>query len=334
MCNRPVGRAITQDPPVTPAELTTRAAVRTAATAAATPAEPSLAELAAGRVLDELGAVRERLETKFTPERLAAGKYSPEDRRVRAFRAELLRLRTLLDLSAPGFPAAEGKDTFAQMRKVLDEGYERLGQYKDLYTSMPGRSTRYDPVELAKAQRAVEKWRNSLGAKKLDRWESYFQTAPELEGPVRQSAGVSRLFWQGVEPDLQASGLENLRLLSDDLAARALKNLKRARKLQNPAAPEAEDVFHEARKALRSLIALHELYPELSRRGETKALGGLRRTFDRMGRVHDRMDGLRRLRAADKPTTAQVKAVKRGYRELLGWLNANAPERNLERFLR
>ena len=85
---------------------------------------PSYGELAAQKLCDPLDEIHRGL-TNFTTSTL------PHE--AKDLRKLLGKFRNRLDLFAFAYPTGSGKDPFLKLRDDLDKGYERMGEFKDLF---------------------------------------------------------------------------------------------------------------------------------------------------------------------------------------------------------
>jgi CHAD domain-containing protein len=254
-----------------------------------------------------------------------------------AFRRDVFFLRTLLDLSAPAFPQQKGKgnDPFGEMRRELDAGYEALGAYKDLYaTQLDGKKPRYDAAVLAARQKKLVSWRKRMTPERVGAWRDFFENVPEAraETPPRNKQ-VSKHYWGDLRPQPDVDGLGNLRLLSEDLAERAAVAMRGLGELRKLGTPAAEKSLHDARKSIRSLLSLHQLYPELSSGKEARSVESLREIVKQLGDVHDPMEGVLHAKSGTPAHGKQVAKLEKAHRKYLRFEERANPQKTIAKYL-
>lgn len=207
----------------------------------------------------------------------------PHDPSVKLTRKKLLKLRDMMDIFVHAYARGDDEKTWKSLRERLDEGYERLGTFKDLFdgqgltligpaeTPEPGQTVRAADVEYVAAELAARR------ADVLTFRDGFLDV--ELRGRLRglldrpspQPAEVKRenlprFFWGGLDlaPRADERGLHSVRALAagmsdyirDELAT--IDDLKEIRRKQD------EDVVHDARKRMRSLGNILTNFLELS----------------------------------------------------------------------
>ena len=173
-------------------------------------------------------------------------------------RKRLLNLRLMMDFNA--FAYEDGK--VGRWRDLVDEAYEAVGQYKDLYEvnqklGLPidgaERDRRFNamlnavaPLRQAdvreKFQKAYDKDEKQPVALSSDRRPRLWQLADLEAGDNLDSAGNAARLGHAVLINLRGSGL-----LVDDILD-----------------PAQEERFHDVRKALRSVLVLSDMFPSLA----------------------------------------------------------------------
>lgn len=220
-------------------------------------------------------------------------------------RKQILYLRTHLDLFSFSFPMCGSVraslvvdcgagDLWAELRDDLDEGYERVGAFKDIYDGFSDDVARDEDVEVItlddyrrvyegstesaqggdgveaeidRERRRVDRWIRGFHLR-LARYRAYLDfhrglqrlPVPQLEDR-RERTDLSSLYWGRVAvlPDPLLSGYDNVRqlafvLLSEVANSELLRTVPGIADLL-----EDGERFHELRKRIRAVISLPEL---------------------------------------------------------------------------
>lgn len=183
---------------------------------------------------------------------------SPEFADKSSLRKRLLDLRLLMDFNVFAYEAGS-TDRF---RDLVDEAYEAVGGYKDLYEINEKYNLPMDPDErdrrfngminaLAplrqadvrrKLEKAYDKFEDDPVSLGFDRHPRVWQIAKLEPTDSLDSAGNAARLGQAVLVNLRAEGL----LVADIFD------------------PAQEERFHDVRKALRSVLVLSDMFPSLS----------------------------------------------------------------------
>ena len=268
---------------------------------------PSYGELAAQKLCGPLDEIQRGL-TNFTARTL------PHE--AKDLRKLLGKFRNRLDLFAFTYPAGPGKDLFLKLREDIDKGYERMGQFKDLFDAQrielaafnskkqewskgvrPEAITYADPERVAGRRDKVLKWSEKfLETDRLAGYRAYV-CAPDLKTFHERSANdLSRFFWggtEGIQPRHELSGEDNFRSLAAEMLARALKDFPSVQELRGLEGETAK-TFHDFRKRVRAVVKIADDI-ELLPRGNQRA-GELSKLMDELddsyGKVNDKIVNL------------------------------------------
>ncbi len=232
-------------------------------------------------------------------------------------RKQIAALKEQLDLFAYAYPS-EPQDLWEKIRNDLDEGYEKFGNFKDLYDAQgieDSDEAEYDPTEVETTRKKVLKWIRNWNEKSYQ-YGSYL-ASPALIFYFRPKKSLSRFYWGATDlvPQHSLTGLENLASLSQALRDAAISDWKLVRKLVDPAeSSEAEIAFHDFRKRIRSLARILRTFPSIYL-GTEAALSEVEELASRYGDLHDKIV------AHEKASTAgKKKRASRLHEEILnGW---------------
>lgn len=248
------------------------------------PAAPSYGELAGHMLCGAFDEIQRGL-TNFNAATL------PHE--AKELRKQLGRFRNKLDLFAFAYPTGPGKDRFLQLREDLDKGYERMGEFKDLFDAQR--------IELAAFDAEQQRWSagvrpeavtypNSYKVKerrdKVLKWHQKFLEPDRLAGHrayvcapdlkafhPRPAKDLSRFFWgseEGLTPRTELGGVDNFRWLAAEMLGRALKDYPAVQALRGLEGETAVK-FHDFRKRVRAVVRIAEdiaILPAANRRAK------------------------------------------------------------------
>ncbi len=212
---------------------------------------------------------------------------------AKELRKHLGKFRNRLDLFAFAYPTGPGKDRFLQLRDDIDKGYERMGDFKDLFdvqrlelaefdaekqrwsSGVRPDQVRYaDSGKLQERRDKVLKWHAKfLEADRLATYRAYVCAPDTKEFHTRPAKDLSRFFWgseEGLTPRPELSGVDNFRWLAAESLSRALKDYPIVQELRGLEGETAVK-FHDFRKRIRSVVKITEdieLLPPGNRRAK------------------------------------------------------------------
>lgn len=232
---------------------------------------------------------------------------------AKELRKQLGRFRNKLDLFAFAYPAGPGKDLFLELRDDIDKGYERMGEFKDLFDAQrielaefdaakqrwsagvrPEAVTYPNPGKVKERRDKVLKWQTKLlAAERIAAYRAYV-CAPDLKAfHPRPGADLSRFFWgseEGLTPRAELGGVDNFRWLAAEMLGRALKDYPAVQELRGLEGETAVK-FHDFRKRVRAVVRIAEdiaILPPGNRRADE--LNELMDDLDdRYGELNDRI---------------------------------------------
>ena len=207
-------------------------------------------------------------------------------------------LRESLDLFVYSYWNTKKQDPWMQIRDFLDEGYELIGAYKDLYDIQnleSPESAVYDNDEVQALRRDIQVWWQRWGYSYSDVY-IYLMNPSQTKIYPRDKNELSRFYWGASEltPDLQISGEANLSRLSQDLLITALNDWPTVKKIKNPiSSMEKENQFHDLRKRFRSVARILRSFEEIYT-GSEENLVRLEELSDRYGSINDKITAAHR----------------------------------------
>ncbi len=253
-------------------------------------------------------------------------KVMPTD--VQQLRYSIAELRDLVDVFAYAYPTDGDKDTWKKVRDDLDEGYESLGNFKDLYDAQgaPGADkAKYDPAKLAELRQKVLDWKNHFDQdERLDAYREYLASPKKNKITERKKGDLSSHYWgdAGIEPDKSLSGVENLAKLEGVLLGNANDELEKTTELRKLHKDQAQEDFHSFRKQFRATTKLAGYFPQLFTDQDPKAnLPLLIQAVDRYGDVHDKIVAydLATEKGDDKTADGLIDQISQDWKSLRGW---------------
>jgi CHAD domain-containing protein len=273
----------------------------------------------------------------------------PHDPRVKAYRKKLAALRFHLDLLAPVYPAegANG-DQWAQIRELLDSGYEAIGSFKDRFDAQG--------LQLAQFDQRTNSWSegvrpNDVEYKRLDKvradretmltWRASFDAEASaardfLANPLderladRKRDDQSRFWWGGVhaQAKMKHNAGKNLKRLAKGVTKDALDDFDTIKDEGKIRGHHEEERVHDLRKRMRNLRNLFTVYPELlDDTDRIQAMEILRPAVDRYGNFGDL---LTRRALKSKSSKKLDKAIDRQWDELIAWSRENKLKKHLQ----
>jgi hypothetical protein len=255
-------------------------------------AAPTYAELAQARLapaVDHLAQALARLDANILPHE------------AKELRKTIATARDLVDVF--WFAVAGSKDGafWVHVRDELDEGYELVGAFKDLFDAQGLTLVDDDTPDDAIPDDAVREqdvaYRHSLQRRRHRalRWATRFRSqlselARRVRGPFASANTApppSRFYWAAAQlrPSRDLTGHENLRRLLAGLARASAAEADAVAALADPAQPSDQERFHDFRKQLRSIVRLTDLFPEIVSARE--GVETLRRSVADYGAIED-----------------------------------------------
>lgn len=231
---------------------------------------------------------------------------------AKALRKRIGELRDMVDLFAFAYSKAGPGDPWADLRKALDEGYETVGAFKDLFDSQgltlavpdpltgklgegvrPEDIVYDDPEELERRRDAVTEWKDAFMAD-VATHRAAVASADAAKMHKHDGKVLSKFFWGGadMEPSLDESGLENLSALSRALLELAVEDYADTKKLDEVTKLADHEQFHDLRKRVRSVVKTVDSFPELLEPGADRPLAVVRELVDRYGALNDEITAL------------------------------------------
>jgi hypothetical protein len=183
---------------------------------------------------------------------------TPEYADQSELRKRLLNLRLMMDFNAFAYE----RGSVDRWRDLVDEAYEAVGQYKDLYEVNERLGL---PIDNAERDRRFNDMLNAVAPFRQADIREKFQKAYDRDEkqPVALDAADQPRLWRlagsGPTDNLDSAG--NAARLGQDV----LRSLQASGLLVDDIADPAQEArFHDVRKALRSVLILSDMFPSLA----------------------------------------------------------------------
>jgi hypothetical protein len=226
-------------------------------------------------------------------------------------RKQVAETRDYVDIFSYAYPRDHGDDPWKEIRSDLDDGYEILGSFKDLFDVQgvedPADAV-YDPDEVAELRADVLAWLEGFMASDHVAEMRAFLADPDLSHLTdRPDHDLSPFFWgeADIEPSKNLSGLKNVAALERALLALARDDFDAIDGLKHVTDQDDHEEFHDFRKRVRSLVRVARYFPRIIKNGEDPAelLAVLDEVVLRYGDLNDRILAYDRAREEDDEDT-------------------------------
>jgi len=195
------------------------------------------------------------------------------------------------------------------MRDELDEGYETIGSFKDLFDVQgiedPAAAV-YDEAEVEERREAVLAWSGDfLDVAHQDEIGAYLGAPSGTKLHDRPKADQARFYWReaDIEPDAKLSGLKNMARLQRALIEEAREDLAETPDIGKLTKADNAVAFHDFRKRVRSIAKLAIYLPQMTKAGDVddsaELLEVVNEAVTRYGAVNDRIVAYERAKERD-----------------------------------
>jgi hypothetical protein len=233
-------------------------------------------------------------------------------------RKQLAELRDHLDLFAYAYTTKHG-DLWRTIRKDVDEGYETIGAFKDLFDLQgledPALAT-YEPGELAERRDAVIAWTDAYRAS-ATAYRAHL-AVPSSKMFDRDRDDLSPYFWAAtdLEPSSSKSGLKNIALLARELADLAKADYDEVLDVRDLHLEKNQEAFHAFRKRVRGLARLPGYFTGIVKTGSdlTATLVTIADGVERYGALNDKLTAY-----FHDPSNARKKEIAADWKALRDW---------------
>ena len=273
---------------------------------------------------------------------------------AKLLRKSVGKLRSYLELFIFAYPTYGGEDPLRKARKVLDSGYEGLGNFKDLF-DIKGVSVSsldkspYDMKEVSKRRNISLKWKEKYAKKILS-----LKTLHYLKNPIpsyiedRKEKHLPKYYWRIVdfEPQIEETAYSNFLLLGADLLEESLADYPEVLKIDEIIPYENQEAFHDLRKKVRSVLKLKSyfkgLWPKSCSESNEAAL--TKKMVSKFGDLNDKLVALKNLeeqldkrrlgatkkKELQKAIKAKTTLIDSEWLTLKKWIKANLIDSQIE----
>jgi len=190
-------------------------------------------------------------------------------------------VRDYLDIFSFAYPYEPQDDLWQEIRKHLDDGYELIGSFKDLFESQglslavfdqntqtwsagvhPSK-IQYDQSKLKKIRAKILEWKKTH-FEKNEEFEKYLKTPMLTHFSDRPLKLQSKFYWAGANflPQANMTGNENIACMIHGLIKVAQKDKELVFDLDSLINEKNAIAFHDYRKLIRSIVEDITYFPE------------------------------------------------------------------------
>lgn len=261
---------------------------------------------------------------------------------TKKLRKEIGNLKLLIDVFSFAYPKLKKSghktvDPLLEFRKVLDEGYEIIGQFKDLSDSGPMSGSLPSGDELLKLRSKSINWKKKLLEHiKKENIKMYLSAPLTTVFQNRDKDDLHKYTWAQISlrPNVNLNGVTTIRSLCSEVLRMADSHLSSMVSFDDLFEQEREDFFHSVRKEMRIVLKLSEMVIgvfdfEMNNSEEKKVIT---LAVEKFGSVHDLIMALHR--AQDKKNTPKIRELKPKlnveFNSLKNWANQVNLSSNLD----
>lgn len=247
---------------------------------------------------------------------------------AKQLRKDIGRLRDHVDLFAFAYKPGKKHDTWKDIRDELDDGYETIGSFKDLFDVQgveDPADAEYDDDEVEALRDVTLEWSGEfLDDEHQDDTGAYLGAPSLSKLHDRPKDDQPRFYWReaGIEPDAKLSGLKNMARLQRALIEEALEDLAETPEIGNLTKESNAVAFHDFRKRVRSIEKLAGYFPQMTKSGDVdeaqELLAVVIEAVDRYGDINDRI--VAHAREKDDSDAEEIEdEIAKMWADLLEW---------------
>lgn len=203
--------------------------------------------------------VAKQYELVMANSQILTAKATPKE--AKAIRKDIGKLKIYIDVFQYAYSPASDRDILMEMREQLDEGYEVVGQFKDLYDTMDADEIS-DELLSQRRQKAIA-WKNDFQNKAEIYDYKTFINFP-LKGEVYKRANVDlpKFFWKIVKfPENKIDdGQAVLSHLLNGMLEKSVERYKLVMDFESLFVHKDEEAFHDFRKLVRAHLKLTTVF--------------------------------------------------------------------------
>lgn len=265
----------------------------------------------------------------------------PHEEPLKDLRKEIQKLRNHLDVFVFSYADGVREKDWRAFRELLDEGYESIGEFKDLFESqglelkrlnpqtgqiegdIDEKDVKYNQTTLARRRERMVKWFNEYTAPQTAaKYRELIATPSQTIADI-QNQNITRFFWGsvGFRPDPAVPGAKTIGRLASELAANAADQVVKTAATLVTIEDDNEDTFHDTRKYMRSVSNLVKNFAEILPADAQTPLRLIDRAVSRYGNIEELIVA-RHLAKEDGDTQRSQEMTERiatAWKELQTW---------------
>ncbi|MBL7670542.1 MAG: hypothetical protein JNM39_08650 [Bdellovibrionaceae bacterium] len=229
----------------------------------------------------------ERLEAAYVAMNAVTETTLPHE--TKDTRKQILAAREMLDLFAYSFES--GKD-YARIRNKLDEGYEAIGHFKDLFDSQgieEPEQAKYDQKQVRIHRHEVLAWKQNFFELKKD-FVNFVTNVRTAGASEHKKKDLSTQFWgvSDTKPKTQDLAQVAIGLLLEDLWKKSVEEYKVVKGIENPGKDLVNiDMYHDFRKRVRTAVKIINYFDETKALVSEQQLTALNEMVGQYGTISD-----------------------------------------------
>lgn len=233
---------------------------------------------------------------------------------ARGLRKSFGKARAYIDILVYALPGDKKHDFFLELRPLLDEGYEKVGNFKDLH-DIPEAAGQtnivYDPKEVAARRADVDKFLSKYLAPEFQKQlADFLGDISAANAWTRDKDDLSKLFWRQVAqvPKFNTPASDALHALTKGQIVQLQQAEPALLALGHLISDKDIDDFHNFRKRSRVILDMYDFFPTvLAPSAQAKdQLSILKDLVSKYGQLHDRLVGYQDAVKARSPKTADL----------------------------
>lgn len=246
--------------------------------------------------------------------------------KIKPLRIDIGKLKLLLDIFQICYPVSHKIDQWDKIRKMLDEGYEKIGNFKDLYDVVSSSGNPVDVNELETLRGKVLSWASEMVLNLTNDLD--YLSHPLLDDfYFRPKKELPKYMWRiaSFEPKPQNVVRIILRHLLIDVYTKAGKDLSMLYKITDLTKKDNEELFHDFRKEIRHTLVLESTFKNLFPKSLIdEELPRLKELVKKYGKLHDKLLAYHRFKNKNnEDSKVAKKEVNELWASLLSWQKNN-----------
>ncbi len=258
---------------------------------------------------------------------------------AKGLRKQLGNFRGYIDLFVYAY---EDQNELVKLRDDLDQGYEYMGDFKDLFDiqGVSADDADYDDDEVKDANKLVRRWLDDFLKNSNLRDLKDLLRNPNNRIVDVDKDELSRFYWGGVDkkPLNRLKGIENISRLAKELLKLAEDDYEGVQDVEDIVDHDDAEAFHDFRKRVRSVLKIVGYFPHIvdDRRNKVEdAYDTLVTLVSKYGEVNDRITAYYKYQRQGKNRKARraKNDAEELFEELNEWQERKDIDEEVETFL-